>query len=133
MQWVPDAHALASTILLLSRFLMSITFPLRIKRIARRGRPSYFSGESRGLGSRLPFRSCFCCRPIEMNLLVHVIDPIDPDEVAGRPLSDRPCSIRCDRQSPSGRQYQRACCPSPRLPCPSECLKFLNMLHLHSL
>src|SRR5215468_1679318 len=81
MQWVPDAHALASTILLLSRFLMSITFPLRIKRIARRGRPSYFSGESRGLGSRLPFRSCFCCRLIEMNLLVHVIDPIDPDEV----------------------------------------------------
>src|SRR6516165_7965074 len=60
---------------------MSITFPLRIKRIARRGRPSYFSGESRGLGSRLPFRSCFCCRLIEMNLLVHVIDPIDPDEV----------------------------------------------------
>src|SRR6516162_2877771 len=57
---------------------MSITFPLRIKRIARRGRPSYFSGESRGLGSRLPFRSCFCCRPIEMNLLV---DVIDPDEV----------------------------------------------------
>jgi hypothetical protein len=33
------------------------------------------------LGSRLPFRSCFCRRLFEMDLLVHISDPIDRDEM----------------------------------------------------
>src|SRR4029077_5525120 len=76
----------SSTMSLLSCFLMSITCPgaRSFKRTRRPGRAGLrFSGlETRFyLGSRLPLRSCVCRRLFEMDLLVHISDPIDRDEM----------------------------------------------------
>src|ERR1700735_633704 len=70
---------------LFSCFLMSINPPALASLNGQPGRERPgFGSRARDevyLGGRLPFRSCFCRRLFEMDLLVHISDPIDRDEM----------------------------------------------------